>query len=125
METQARTYECGIIGGGLAGLCLAIQLADQGISVVLFEKNQYPFHKVCGEYISFESFKFLQSLGLPLPEWNLPTIKRLQVSDVKGRSYNFDLDLGGFGISRYKIDDALYQLAIKKKSTGLHQYKSK
>ena len=62
METQAKTYDCGIIGGGLAGLCLAIQLADRGISVVLFEKNQYPFHKVCGEYISMESWDFLEGL---------------------------------------------------------------
>ena len=41
-------YDCAIIGGGLAGLCLAIQLAKNGHKIILFEKNQYPFHKVCG-----------------------------------------------------------------------------
>ena len=45
------TYDIAIIGGGLAGLTLAIQGADKGYHVVLFEKEAYPFHKVCGEYI--------------------------------------------------------------------------
>ena len=107
-------YDIGIIGGGLAGLSLSILAADAGYKVVLFEKETYPYHKVCGEYISLESFNFLQRLGLPLQSWNLPVIKKLQVSDVQGNAYNFPLDLGGFGISRYKIDDALYKLALSK-----------
>lgn len=110
-------YDIGIIGGGLAGLSLAILAADANFKVVLFEKEQYPFHKVCGEYISFESHGFLTSLGLPLNEWDLPVIKKLQVTDTNGKAYFFPLDLGGFGISRYKIDEALYQLALKKGAT--------
>ncbi|MGZ4157476.1 MAG: FAD-dependent oxidoreductase, partial [Bacteroidia bacterium] len=50
--SESKTYQVSIIGGGLAGLTLAVQLADAGYSCVLFEKNKYPFHKVCGEYIS-------------------------------------------------------------------------
>ncbi len=107
-------YDIGIIGGGLAGLSLSILAADAGYKVALFEKETYPYHKVCGEYISLESYDFLERLGLPLDEWNLPTIKQLQVSDIKGKAYNFPLELGGFGISRYKIDDALFQLALSK-----------
>lgn len=107
-------YDIGITGGGLAGLSLAILAADGGYNVVLFEKEQYPFHKVCGEYISFESYDFLNRFGLSLHRWNLPVIKKLLVTDVKGNAYNFPLNLGGFGISRFKIDDALYHLAIKK-----------
>ncbi|MEO7312085.1 MAG: NAD(P)/FAD-dependent oxidoreductase [Chitinophagaceae bacterium] len=109
------TYDVAIIGGGLAGLCLSIQLADAGHSVVLFEKEVYPFHKVCGEYISLESWDFLERLGVPLSSWILPVIKKFQVSDVKGQLYNFNLPLGGFGISRYKLDAALYQLALAKR----------
>ena len=107
-------YDIGIIGGGLAGLSLAILAANAGYKVVLFEKEEYPFHKVCGEYISFESYDFLDRLGLPLHIWNLPVIKKLLVSDINGNAYNFPLDLGGFGISRFKIDDALYRLALQK-----------
>ena len=107
-------YDIGIAGGGLAGLSLALLAADAGYTVVLFEKEQYPFHKVCGEYISRESYDFLLRLGLPLRGLNLPVIKELEVSDMTGRLYNFKLDLGGFGISRYTIDNLLYQLALKK-----------
>jgi flavin-dependent dehydrogenase len=107
-------YDIAIIGGGLAGLSLAILAADAGYNVVLFEKEEYPFHKVCGEYISFESYDFLDRLGLPLYKWSLPAIKKLQVTNVKGKAYNFPLDLGGFGISRYKIDEALFKLATQK-----------
>lgn len=59
-----KIYPCAIIGGGLGGLCLAIQLARQGVEVLLFEKNSYPQHKVCGEYISMESWDFLSALVL-------------------------------------------------------------
>jgi flavin-dependent dehydrogenase len=52
-----------IAGGGLAGLALSIQCAQAGYRTVLFEKEKYPFHKVCGEYISFESWNFLEELG--------------------------------------------------------------
>ncbi|MCW3086897.1 MAG: NAD(P)/FAD-dependent oxidoreductase, partial [Sediminibacterium sp.] len=67
-------YEIAIIGGGLAGLTLAIQGADAGYKVILFEKETYPFHKVCGEYISMESWDFLQRCGVPLGDWSLPRI---------------------------------------------------
>lgn len=106
-------YDIGVIGGGLGGLTLAIQAAKQGLSVVLFEKEQYPFHKVCGEYISNESWSFLERCGVPLSEWNLPKISKLCISDNVGEQFNFQLPLGGFGISRYKLDNALYEIAVK------------
>ena len=49
-----------VIGGGLAGLINAILLSRKGFSVVLFEKRNYPSHKVCGEYISNEVLPFLK-----------------------------------------------------------------
>lgn len=112
-----KTYDVAIIGGGLAGLSMAIQCAAKGISVVLFEKENYPFHKVCGEYISLESKPFLESLGLPFAELNLPVIKQLKISDAKGKTYSFSLPLGGFGISRYHLDEALYKIAISNGAT--------
>jgi len=114
---NADTYHIAITGGGLAGLTLAIQCADAGYKVLLVEKEQYPFHKVCGEYISMESYGFLERLGLPLTTMQLPIIQKLNISDGKGRLYNFDLPLGGFGISRYMLDNALYQIALSK---GVH-----
>lgn len=107
-------FDVAIAGGGLAGLALSIQLADRGHSVVLFEKERYPFHKVCGEYISIESWDFLESLGLPLSSLSLPKIEMLALSAPNGRRLITRLPLGGFGISRFKIDALLASIAKQK-----------
>ncbi len=107
-----KQYDVSIIGGGLAGLALSIQLSKMGHRVALFEKETYPFHKVCGEYISMESWGFLESLGLPLSTMNLPVIKKLIVSAPDGTSLKITLPLGGFGISRYQIDNDLKNIAV-------------
>lgn len=114
METRTEHFECAVIGGGLAGLCLAIQLADRDISVVVFEKSKYPFHKVCGEYISMESWPFLESIGLPLADLALPRIDRLGISSDRGFMLHHNLGMGGFGISRYSLDHALFEIASRK-----------
>lgn len=107
-------YDVAIVGGGLAGLSLSIQLAQRGYQVALLEKQIYPFHKVCGEYISMESWAFLERIGVPLSNWGLPIMKKINITDLKGKPYQFDLPLGGFGVSRYKLDETLYQIALQK-----------
>jgi flavin-dependent dehydrogenase len=111
MDNQSLLYDCAIIGGGLAGLSLSIQLAQKGHDVVLFEKNKYPFHKVCGEYISLESWDFFNSLGLSLEQLSLPIIDTIHVSAPNGYVIKSPLDLGGFGISRFSLDDLLCKKA--------------
>jgi menaquinone-9 beta-reductase len=108
---EGGAFDVAIVGGGLAGLSLSIQLAKAGYSVAVFEKEKYPFHKVCGEYISFESWNFLEELGVPLSDWNLPMIKRLLVSAPDGKDIEQELPLGGFGISRFKLDASLAEIA--------------
>lgn len=105
-----------IIGGGLAGLAAAILLARVGHKVVVVERHAYPFHRVCGEYISLESWPFLEDLGIPLSDMNLPIIKQLRVTDVAGRAVATKLPLGGFGISRYQLD---YLLAKQAQAVGV------
>lgn len=100
-----------VVGGGLAGLSLSIQMARAGYRVILYEKENYPFHRVCGEYISMESWPFLKELGIPLDEMNLPIINTLEVSGTDGRTIEHPLPLGGFGISRYKLDLMLSEIA--------------
>ena len=101
--TALKKYDAAIAGGGLAGLALSIQLARQGYSVILFEKEKYPLHKVCGEYISMESWDFLTSLGIDLENLGVAMITRLEVSGVNGSLLQQKLPLGGFGISRYRL----------------------
>ena len=110
MKAEAQ-YDVAVIGGGLAGLSVAIQLAKQDFRVLLFERERYPFHKVCGEYISMESWCFLQHLGVSLHEMNLPIIHKLHLTAPDGKSFTTHLPLGGFGISRFKLDALLCQIA--------------
>ncbi|PRD54515.1 NAD(P)/FAD-dependent oxidoreductase [Sphingobacterium gobiense] len=109
-------YDIGIVGAGLAGLTTAIQLRKRGYSVVIFEKNSFPFHRVCGEYISLESWDYLVDCGIELAGMTLPVIKNLQVSTLSGILLNTGLDLGGFGISRYTIDGLL---AMRAREVGV------
>jgi flavin-dependent dehydrogenase len=109
--TDKKIYDTCIIGGGLAGLSLSICLAKSGFNIAVFEKEQYPFHKVCGEYISLESLGFIESLGLPVSTMHLPMIKKLWITSPNGNLLQQVLPLGGFGISRYTIDNELKQIA--------------
>ncbi|UKJ07309.1 NAD(P)/FAD-dependent oxidoreductase [Solitalea lacus] len=112
-------FDLAIIGGGLAGLSTAIQMNKLGYEVILFEKETFPFHKVCGEYIAMESWDFLQGLGVPLENMQLPKITRLHISDCRGKLLAHKLNPGGFGISRYSLDNELHQLA---KQSGVVVY---
>lgn len=106
-----------IIGGGLGGLTAGIILARQGRSVTVIEKRNYPFHRVCGEYISNEVSDFLKKEAL-FPYNFYPTqISRFRLTTAGGTEVNMPLDLGGFGISRYTFDDFLYQ---KAKAVGVN-----
>ncbi|MGN6401867.1 MAG: NAD(P)/FAD-dependent oxidoreductase [Flavisolibacter sp.] len=104
-------YDVAIIGGGLAGLAVSIQLARKSHKVIVFEKLKYPVHKVCGEFISMEAWDFLNCLGVNLDTINVPVITRLQVSSPNGKLLERTLPLGGFGISRYKLDNLLLTIA--------------
>lgn len=101
-----------IIGGGLAGLTSAIHLSKLGLQVTVIEKNSYPKHKVCGEYISNEVLPYFKWLDLKVSELEPTDISKLQFSTINGKVINTDLSLGGFGISRYALDLFLYKKAM-------------
>jgi len=102
-----------IVGGGLAGLIASLLLSKNGHDVLLIEKKIYPFHRVCGEYVSNEVLDFLKRTNL-FPEFlELPQITQFEFSDTRGNSVKLPLDLGGFGISRYLLDEWLYTKALE------------
>lgn len=100
-----------IIGGGLAGLTSAIHLCKKGIRVAVIEKQTYPNHKVCGEYISNEVIPYLQWLDADPIHLNPNHITEFELSTENGKSVRASLPLGGFGISRYTFDQFLYEKA--------------
>lgn len=101
-----------IIGGGLAGLTCAIHLMKNGHSVTLIEKNSYPHHKVCGEFISNEVRSYLHSLDIDINSLHPSEIDTVTISAVNGYQISAKLPLGGFGISRYTLDNYLFEKAL-------------
>ena len=100
-----------IVGGGLAGLTSAIHLSKLKKKVLLVEKNEYPMHKVCGEYISNEVLPYLNSLGIhPISE-GAKKITKVHITTTKSKLIKGELPLGGFGMSRYFLDDLLVNKA--------------
>ena len=100
-----------IIGGGLAGLTASIHLALEGIDVAVFEPNIYPHHKVCGEYLSKEIEPYLNRLGANPYSIGAVNITQFQISTHLGYLIETKLPLGGFGISRYALDNLLFERA--------------
>ncbi|SHM93072.1 NAD(P)/FAD-dependent oxidoreductase [Polaribacter sp. KT 15] len=111
-----KNYEIVVIGGGLAGLCSAIHLSKFGKKVLLIEKSEYPKHKVCGEYISNEVLPYLQFLNINPFDYGAVKIDNFKLSTTKSKMITAKLPLGGFGISRYKLD---FILSEKAKENGV------
>ncbi len=53
-----------IVGGGPAGLALAIALRERAVPVRVLEAGKYPRHRVCGECISGRGQEVLDELGV-------------------------------------------------------------
>ena len=88
-------------------------LALNKLSVLLIEKNTYPFHRVCGEYISNEVKPFLESINCYPAKLFPSTISQLEVTSPSGFILKSKLDMGGFGISRYAFDLFLKEKACE------------
>ena len=102
-----------IIGGGLAGLTAAIHLIQKGYKVTVFEKNVFPKHKVCGEFISNEVVPYWKQLGINLQDLKPTTITNTIISIPSGKKLEANLPLGGFGISRFTLDHYLSNQVVQ------------
>ena len=109
-----------IIGGGLAGLTAAIHLVRADQKVTLIERNVYPKHKVCGEYISNEVLPYLKSLDVDPFAIGSKVIDTFEFSTQTGKQLRVTLPLGGFGVSRYALDNYLYEKAVSEGVTIIH-----
>lgn len=112
MKDQLEKVDVIVIGGGLAGLSSAIHLSKNNFKVLLIEKNSYPKHKVCGEYISNEVLPYLNYLGFNPFKFGAKKISNFELTTHSNKTIKANLPLGGFGMSRYEMDYQLYQLAL-------------
>jgi flavin-dependent dehydrogenase len=117
-----RQFDIAIVGAGPAGSSAAIRLAAAGLKVVLIEKSRFPRQKLCGEFVSPECFRHLDTLGV-LPDVTRlgSKIDRTVFYSRSGRSISvesrwFGVGYEAVGISRAELDLLLMERA---RSTGV------
>lgn len=106
-------YDAIVIGGGLAGCSMALQLARQDHEVLLLEKSTYPRHKLCGEFLSPEAQSSLRGLGVldAVREAGAASINHAQMTGPRGTVSEHSLPGTALGLSRYRLDALLFRHA--------------
>ena len=109
---EGRTWDVLVVGAGPAGALAAHQLARQGKTVALVERQDFPRWKVCGACLSPGSQDVLRRAGLG----GLPAAlgaRPLEVLRLQGWSLRAEVPLrGSVAISRGALDTALVEAAI-------------
>jgi flavin-dependent dehydrogenase len=101
--------ECVILGGGVASLSAAIQLADGGLKPLVIEAGTYPSHRICGEYFSHECLPILHRWRIPLTA-HISHCRFLNGSNL----VEFPLPIPAASCSRFDFDLALLEQAKEK-----------
>lgn len=81
---EAADYDLIVAGAGPAGSSCAITAARLGVRVLLLDKDRFPRHKVCGEFVSAESLALLRGLlGEEMFSWHTPVSSARLFVDCK------------------------------------------
>jgi flavin-dependent dehydrogenase len=95
-----------IIGAGPAGCAAAITLGRAGHHPVLFERNNGPVDKVCGDFLSADTIQRLRGLGADPAALGASFIGRVRLIH-KEHVAEAALPFPAMGLSRRVLDDAL------------------
>jgi len=113
-----QTYDIIIVGAGPAGSTAATVLAGAGVRTLLLEEKRMPRHKVCGEFITPESFATLERLNLmgSLRQAGARDISTVTLCAENGRKLitpirRFSPFDSGLGLSRARLDHIMLDRA--------------
>jgi menaquinone-9 beta-reductase len=110
-------FDVAIAGAGLAGGSLALRLARKGMRVALLDSGVFPRDKLCGEFLSPESWGVLDRLGLSgeVAGSGYHAIRRVRLSTPRGRLVEADVTgpdgRPGLGLSRSALDHLILRRA--------------
>ncbi len=113
-------YDLIVVGAGPAGSACAIAAARAGARVLLLEKDTFPRHKVCGEFVSPESLRLLESLLGQKKFEARPEITSARAF-LDHRVVSLPVSPAARSIPRSELDTALLQSARR---SGVHAEES-
>lgn len=110
---MTETFDAVVVGAGPAGASAATVLADRGRSVLLLEKDVFPRHKVCGEFLSADALPSLRRIGMEesVSRASSERMTRGALHLASGKAIPFALPAPAIGISRFRLDDLLARRA--------------
>lgn len=102
-------YDVVVVGAGPAGCAVAAALAQRGWDVLLLERDNFPRHKVCGEFLSPEAQATLRALTLQAAiATTAPVVlSHATVTTPRGQTLRTQLPGPAWGVSRFAMDAAL------------------
>jgi menaquinone-9 beta-reductase len=108
------TFDAVVIGAGPAGSSMAAGLAEAGWQVLVVERDAFPRHKVCGEFISPEAQTTLHALGLyqTVADLHPKALETVTLLSQHGSCLQRPLPGAAWGISRYALDATLATAAM-------------
>lgn len=111
---EVKRFEVAVIGGGPAGSAIAVLLARSGKTVALLEKKKFPRDKVCGEFLSPESQRFLETIGClgDIIAAEASEIHVARFTSSHGKKLEVRLPETALGISRKKLDWIIWNQAL-------------
>ena len=112
-DSARQTWDLVIVGGGPAGLSVAIVAAEQGLSVVVVERHDFPPDKACGEGVLPPGVRALERLGIA-NRFNRSTsypIAGIRFIQEDGSRAESRMPSNGMGIRRTALVEALTRRA--------------
>lgn len=112
-----KTYDVAIVGAGPAGSTCALALKDSGLSVILFDKAQFPRDKVCGDAIPARCAHVLRDLNpaylQKLESFPQKTsIQACRIYAPNRHHFTYEFHVPGYCSPRLDFDAFLLDLAL-------------